>query len=76
MINLNNYNCPNCNKTIIEKNNYNFLSEDIIIKSKLVFLNRDGKILCKCSSCKKIISLPLDFSKQESKINLKKIIDL
>lgn len=70
------YKCPNCDKTIIENNQKNFLSKDLIIKSKLIFLNEDGKVLGKCSSCKKIISLPLDFSQSEQQINLKKVIDL
>lgn len=70
------YKCPNCDKTIIENNQSNFTSNDLIIKSKLIFLNEDGKVLCKCSSCKKVISLPLDFSKQNNQINSKEVIDL
>ena len=70
------YECPNCNKTIIENNLKNFYSNDLIIKSKLIFLNEDGKVLGKCSSCKKIISLPLDFSKENNQINQKQVIDL
>jgi DNA-directed RNA polymerase subunit RPC12/RpoP len=69
------YKCPNCDKTIIENNQESF-TNDIIIKSKLVFLNEDGKILCKCSNCKKTISLPLDFCLSKKEIILNQIIDL
>lgn len=69
------YNCPYCKKTILE-NNQNNISNDLIIKSKLVFLNEDGNILAKCTCCKKIIALPLDFSKQKMQITTQKIIDL
>jgi len=69
------FDCPYCNKTIIEKNQNNILSKDIIIKSKLIFLNEDGNILGKCSSCKKLISLPLMFNEKDKFIN-SNIIDL
>lgn len=70
------YNCPHCDKTIIENNKNNFLNNDLIIKSNLVFLNEDGKVLCKCSGCKKTISLPLDYCKSTNKINENESVDL
>ncbi len=73
---MNKFECPSCQKTIIESNQNNFLSNDLIIKSKLIFLNEDGKVLCKCNSCKKIISLPLDFNKTTNKIEENKLEDL
>jgi hypothetical protein len=73
----NKFECPHCNKTIIESNQKTLSSNDndLIIKSKLIFLNEDGKVLCKCS-CKKIISLPLDFCKSTDKIKENNLTDL
>lgn len=70
------YECPSCGNILIENNKNTFLINDLIIKSKLVFLNEDGKVLCKCSQCKKIISLPLDFYKSEKVIKQSTTIDL
>lgn len=58
------FDCPFCGKTLIESNQKSFSPRDLIIKSKLVFLNEDGKILCKCV-CKKVVSLPLNFNKKK-----------
>lgn len=69
------FECPSCKKVLMENNKKQFFDEDIIIKSKLIFLNEDGKVLCKCT-CKKIVALPLDFQKSIKTISLKKIIDL
>jgi len=67
------FKCPNCEKSIIVQSNV--VQGDTIIKSRLVFLNKDKNVLCKCNNCKKIISLPLSFRK--STIEEKtKIIDI
>lgn len=58
-----NYNCPHCDKSIVVDNDKSLYRNkgDLIIKSKLTFLNEDGKVLCKCSGCRKIVALPFDF---------------
>lgn len=63
------FKCPHCNKVIIEKNLKDETKpNDIIIKSRLVFLNEDGNVLCRCPDCKKIVGLPLNFIKSSSTI--------
>ena len=64
---MNEFKCPVCNKTIIENNLKNNKSEnDLIIKSRLIFLNSDGEVLCRCLECKSMVGLPLEFIKKST----------
>lgn len=65
----NKYKCPECGKTIIENNIEN--QNNLIIKSRLVFLNENGEILCRCLDCKSIVNLPLNFMKSSQAIQQK-----
>jgi len=67
------YKCSNCGKDIIVQSNV--IQGDMIIKSRLVFLNQDGNVLCRCTNCKKIVSLPLDF-KKSTIVETKEVIDI
>lgn len=60
--------CSHCGKVIITNNKEH--SGDIIIKSRLVFLNEDGNVLCRCLQCKKPTSLPLNFVKSSNSIKI------
>ena len=69
--------CPHCKHPIVEANNEEQAKKgDLIIKSRLVFLNDDGNILCKCLNCKKLTALPLSFLKNKKDIVSKPLIDL
>ena len=73
------FECPHCNKKIIEDNDRpGATGSDIVIKSRLVFLNDDGNILARCPECKEIVGLPLNFVKSSQTISPqeKKLIDL
>jgi hypothetical protein len=59
--------CPDCGKTIIDINDKNFSKNDLIIKSRLIFLNDNGEVFCRCV-CKSIINLPLSFINKNKKI--------
>jgi predicted RNA-binding Zn-ribbon protein involved in translation (DUF1610 family) len=68
--NLERYECPNCQKEILQPiNKEKSKSDGTVIKSKLVFINEDGTVMGKCKSCKKIIPLPFNFKKNEQKEN-------
>ena len=64
---LESYNCPKCNKELISENKLQ--KSGIVIKSKLVFLNGNGEILCRCKECKTVVPLPLIFNKYQNNIN-------
>jgi len=71
------FECPHCKKQILENNVKQFKNTgDIVIKSRLVFLNEDGNVLCRCQQCKQVISLPLTFNKEEDSIQRKEVVDL
>ena len=71
-----NYKCPKCSKEIIADNKNDLTDNNIVIKSKLVFLNDDGNVMCRCPQCKKVVGLPLNFMKSSNSIQEKQIIDL
>ena len=52
------YNCPQCGKEVLAKSTNNE-TQGLVIKSKLTFIDEDGKVLCRCKNCKNIIGLPL-----------------
>lgn len=63
------FKCPHCDKEVIANNlKQDEVNNDIVIKARLIFLNEDGNILCRCSNCKKIISLPLTFNSKENNV--------
>lgn len=63
------FECPHCKKEILTNNSGNETKNgDIVIRSRLVFLNSDGNILCRCLNCKKVVGLPLTFTSSEAKI--------
>jgi len=69
---MNGFKCPNCSHNIIVPNNKDDSNTgDVIIKSRLVFLNKDGNILCRCTNCKKLIGLPISFNNTDSSISSK-----
>lgn len=68
---MNNFKCTNCNKDIIVKSGEPGNSSGLLLKSKLIFLNDNGEILCKCKSCKSIIALPFTFENIDTNINKK-----
>ena len=72
------YDCPHCKKGIVESNSVdkNAKLNDLVIKSRLVFLNGDGNVLCKCGNCKKLIALPLSFSEKEKILQQRPLIDI
>ena len=74
----NEYNCPICGNPIVVKNTKSSFKtrNDIVIKSRLVFLNEDGNILCRCQKCKNVVALPLHFNKSLREISKKEIIDI
>jgi len=59
--------CNKCGKYIFQKSN-NPDCKGSVIKSKLVFLNEDGSILCKCPYCKEISPIPLKYSNSKKEI--------
>ena len=61
------YKCPKCGKQILEENEKD--NTGIIIKSRLVFLNENGEVLCKCLQCKTLVPLPLNFIKSSNTIS-------
>ena len=71
------YNCPHCGKSVIENNDREDGAgkNDLVIKSRLVFLNEDGNVLARCPDCKKIIGLPLNFTETKNSINTKPLIE-
>ena len=53
------FKCPNCNRDIVVVNKLEKSGKGLVIKNiKLVFLNDNGEILIKCSSCKEISTIP------------------
>lgn len=56
-----NYSCPHCKKKLVEGNKKTPDSSGLIIKSRLVFLNDNGQVLCKCVQCHNVVGLPLNF---------------
>jgi hypothetical protein len=68
------FECPHCNSNIVDDNKNK--AGDLIIKSRLVFLNEDGNILCRCQNCKKIVGLPLNFTKASKTIKESPIVDI
>jgi hypothetical protein len=69
--------CPECGKTIIEKNLKNITeADDLVIKSRLVFLNNNGEILCRCLECKHLTTLPLNFLPNNLSIQQTAVVDL
>jgi len=54
---MKNFDCPVCNKPILEHNEKD--ENGFVIKSRLVFLDDKGHVLCKCFQCKNVVPLPL-----------------
>ena len=68
------FECPHCNNNIVDNNKNR--TGDLIIKSRLVFLNEDGNIMCRCQKCKKVVGLPLNFVKSSKTIKDDRIIEI
>ena len=68
------FKCPNCESNIVDNNKNR--NGDLIIKSRLVFLNEDGNVMCRCQKCKRVVGLPLNFIKSSKTIKEKLIIDI
>jgi len=68
------YKCPHCGSNIVD--NSNITSKEIVIKSRLVFLNNDGNVLGRCLKCKNVVALPLSFTKSSDILQVKEIIDI
>jgi len=58
------YNCPKCDKELLSKNN--IIKSGLVIKSKLVFLNPNGDVMCRCKRCKSVVALPILFNQFKS----------
>lgn len=71
-----NFNCPICKKNIVMNNGKG--QDGIVLKSRLVLLNDDGKVMARCSGCKKIIGVPLKFNGSTETVQQKEneLIDL
>lgn len=71
------FKCPHCGKGVIESNDRDDGAGkgDLVIKSRLVFLNDDGNVLARCAECKKVIALPLNFSEKTNSLQVKPLID-
>ena len=70
------FECPVCHKPIISNNQNDMTkSGDLVIRSRLVFMNEDGNVLCRCSDCKNVVALPISF-KVEGVKDGTKVIDL
>ena len=61
------FKCPSCGKPIVEENENSV--NGMVIKSRLVFLNENGEVLCKCMQCKTVVALPLNFVKSSGTIS-------
>ena len=71
-----NFLCPSCGKEIISANKEDgSQAGDRVLKSRLVFLNNDGNLLCKCGECRKVVALPMAFAFNKEEPGIK-IIDL
>ena len=68
--------CPSCKKVLIEKNINSTSKNNLVIKSRLVFLNETGEVLGRCLHCKKTVLFPLNFLSKSLVLEKKKIIDL
>ena len=65
------FECPECGKELVAADEG---SPGLVIKSKLVFLNDAGEVLCKCKKCKTISALPLTFKTENSSISPEPIL--